>query len=95
MGTQLSTINNLCVGKRKCIHSDSSTNVKPLLSEFGLFGKALYQQKEIEKEKIVTLFDSKDKLYKKTNSKKRKRQKHISNKPKWGTKEYIKYNKNL
>jgi hypothetical protein len=98
MGTQLSTINNLCVGDRKCIHSDNSTSTstKPILSEFGLFGKALYQEKKIENEKVVTLFDTRDTVYIKKN-KKRKRKKGESNnsKPIWGTIESIKYNKKL
>ena len=96
MGTQLSTINNLCVGDRKCIHSDNSTTTKPILSEFGLFAKALYQEKKIENEKVVTLFDARDTVYiKKNRKRKRKNEKIINSKPQWGTKEYIKYNKKL
>lgn len=96
MGTQLSTINNLCVGDRKCIHSDNdtSTSTKPILSEFGLFAKSLYQEKKIENEKVVTLFDTRDTVYIK-KKRKRKNEKIINSKPRWGTIEYIKYNKKL
>ena len=100
MGTQLSTINNLCVGDRKCIHSDNdnstSTSNKPILSEFGLFGKALYQEKKIENDKVVTLFDARDTVYiKKNRKRKRKKRESINSKPIWGTIESIKYNKKL
>ena len=96
MGTQLSTINNLCVGDRKCIHSDNSISTKPTLSKFGLFGKALYEEKKIENEKVVTLFDTRDTVYIKKKRKRKRKRKTINSKPPpWGTIEYIKYNKNL
>jgi len=56
MGSQLSNINKLCMGERKCIHEDMYG--KPTIKHFGLYGKSIYQEDIYEKETIMKLYDN-------------------------------------